>query len=445
MTVSDDVALPQLDLVAGDNTGLMIPAHVAAFAADGAAFLTQAFQAFGSLPADNAVARITRLEHCPGGSTGAKLFLSVEYARPDPALHTELFVKFSRDFGDPRRDWQRTEMKSEVPFMALSRQPGFPIKVPAAYFADYHDETGTGLVITEQVPYGQGDIEPHRRKTLDHLTMPPEAGGPLPYYRAVVTALARLAGTHKSGRLGADIEARFPFDPVVGSADPIRYQTDELEAELAHGRDFAKAAPRLLPEAVRSAAFLDQLAGDSWRIRDHEAEIQRFLVGDPRMIALCHWNAHIDNCYFWRDDRGTLQCGLIDWGRVGQITLGSVLWGGLSAADHTIWDEHLPDLLALFVEEYAAAGGPRITVAELELHLALHMAVMGVARVLAFPEIIRFRLPECTAATGPFDPMFEPVAVDAARNCRQVYVNLLQYWRRRNFGDSVDRIIFAAN
>ena len=40
--------------------------------ADGAAFLTEAFRAFGSLAADNAVARITRLEPCPGGSTGAK-------------------------------------------------------------------------------------------------------------------------------------------------------------------------------------------------------------------------------------------------------------------------------------------------------------------------------------------------------------------------------------
>jgi len=49
----------------------------------GEAFLTEAFRAFGSLAAENRVARITRLVRCPGGSTGDKLFLSVEYERAD--------------------------------------------------------------------------------------------------------------------------------------------------------------------------------------------------------------------------------------------------------------------------------------------------------------------------------------------------------------------------
>lgn len=427
----------KIDRFRGDATGLTIPAHAEAFRADGPKFLTQAFRAFGSLGPDNAVRRITRLEPCPGGSTGAKLFVAVEYERADPALHSELFVKFSRDFADPRRDWQRTEMKSEAPFMALSRLPGFPIAVPAAYFADYHDATGTGLVITEQVPYGRSGIEPHRRKCLDHLTMPEAEGGPLPYYRAIVTTLARLAGAHKSGRLAPDIDAQFPLDPIAASADPIRYAPDELDAELARGVDFARRCPRLIPAELRSDAFIARMAQDAWAIRDREAQIQRYLTGNPDMIALCHWNAHIDNCFFWRDEAGRLQCGLIDWGRVGQITLGSALWGALSAAHHDIWDRHLPELLEVFVDEYAAQGGPRLTAAALQEHLTLHIAAMGVARVLAFPEIIAFRLPACADAAGPDDPVFEPVAVDAARNCRQIYVNMLKYWQIQDFGKAV--------
>lgn len=430
----------KIDRFRGDATGLEIPAHAEAFRADGAAFLTRAFHAFGSLEQDNAVARIVSCEPCPGGSTGAKLFLSVEYARPDPALHTELFVKFSRDFGDPRRDRQRTEMKTEAPFLALTRRAGFPIPVPAAYFADYHEPTGTGVAITERVAYGEGGIEPHRRKALDHLTM----ADPLPYYRAVVAALARLAGAHKSGRLAPDIDRQFPFDPIAGSADPIRYSEEGLEAELVHCRDFARDAPQLLPEDLRSEAFLDRLAADAGLIRAREVEIQRELTADPDLVALCHWNAHIDNCFFWRDDGGELHCGLIDWGRVGQMTLGSVLWGALSAADHAIWEGHLDELLALFIAEYAAGGGPRLTVEKLERHLVLHMAAMGTARVLAFPEVIRFRLPECIAASGPLDPMFEPVAVDPARNCRQIYVNLLRYWKDKEFGSAAERLIDAA-
>lgn len=431
----------KFDLFRGDATGLAIPAHPEALRGAGADFLTRAFRRFGALAEDNAVARIVRLEHCPGGSTGAKQFLSVEYARPDRALHTELFVKFSRDFADERRDRQRTEMETEAPFMALSRRPDFPIRVPAAYFADYAADTGTGLVITERVAYGERGIEPHRRKCMDHVTMPETSGGPLPYYRAVVTALARLAAAHKAGRLAPDIEARFPFDPVAGSADPIRYGEAELDAELARCFSFAARAPQLVPAEVRTPEFEARLAQGAHRIRRHEAAIRRFLTGDPRMIALCHWNAHIDNAIFLRGADGALGCGFIDWGRVGQITFGSILWGGLSAAHHDIWNLHLRGLLALFAHEYRAHGGPAVSVDELELHLSLHMAAMGVARVLAFPEVIEFRLPGCIAASGPHDPMFEPIAADPARNCRQIYVNFLQYWRQQDFGAKLDALL----
>lgn len=425
----------RFDFIRGDHTGLSFPSHVEAFREAGAEFLTQAFRAFGSIAPENAVARIVSLEHCPGGSTGAKLFMTVEYARPEPDLHTDLFVKFSRDFADERRDRQRWEMQPEVPFAVLCRRPGFPIRVPTPYFADYEAETGTGLLVTERIRYGEGGIEPHRRKCLDHLTM----ADPLPYYRQVVTALARLCAAHKSGSLAPDIDTRFPFDPVTGSADPIRYDEAGLQAELDFCFDFADRAPQLIPEELRTPEFHAQMARDAFRIRAHEAQIQRYLTGNRDLVALCHWNAHIDNCFFWRDAAEELHCGLIDWGRVGQITFGSILWGGLSAAHHDIWDHHIDDLLALFASEYHAHGGPLVTKEELEFHLTLHMADMGVARVLAFPEVILFRLPECVNASGPHDEMFLPV--DPARNSLHIYIAFLKFWKRQDFGAALDRLL----
>jgi hypothetical protein len=435
--MTDPVTAP-FDLIRGDHTGLSFPAHVEVFRAAGPDFLTRAFRAFGSLASDNAVVRIASLERCPGGSTGAKLFVEVEYARPDPRLHTALFVKFSRDFADERRDRQRWEMQPEVPFAALCRRPGFPIRVPAPYFADFESASGTGLVVTERIAYGEGGIEPHRRKCLDHLTM----ADPPAYYRQVVTALARLCAAHKSGTLAPDIDARFPFDPATGSADPIRYSEAELQAELDFCFDFAAHAPQLIPEVLRTPAFHAQMARDAFRIRAHEAEIQRYLIGNRDLVALCHWNAHIDNCFFWRDAGEDLHCGLIDWGRVGQITFGAILWGGLSAAHHDIWDHHIDDLLALFAREYHAHGGPLVTKDALEFHLTLHMAAMGVARVLAFPEVILFRLPECVNAAGPLDPMFLPV--DPARNSLHIYTAFLKFWRRQDFGAALDRLLQGA-
>jgi hypothetical protein len=328
-------------------------------------------------------------------------------------------------------------MASEARFAPLSRMAQFPIEVPAACFADYHQPSGTGLIVTERIHYGEAGIEPHRRKCLDHQTF----ADPLPYYRQVVTALARLAAAHKSGRLASDIDQRFPFDPASGSADPIRFGAAELEAELDRCEDFAARGPRLLPQEVRSPEFMAQLRDDARLIFAREADIQRFLQSDPRMIALCHWNAHIDNCWFHTDPAGALHCGLTDWGRVGQITLGCALWGGLSAAHHAMWDVHFEELLGLFASEYSGGGGPAISVDELLFHLRVHMAAMGVSRVLSFPETILFRLPGCVDAEGPLDPMFEPVACDPARNSLHIYTVFLKFWRKYDVGGAVRELL----
>jgi len=418
-----------IDTVMGDATGLAIPAHADALLAGGAEWLTLAFRHFGALGEDNAVAHIISAEPCPGGSTGAKLFLTVEYARPDPALHTQLFVKFSRDFNDVRRDIGKREMESEARFAAIARLPGFPIDVPAPYFADFHKGSGTGLVITQRIFFGAGAIEPHRLKCFDH-----EIVDPLPYYRAIITALARLAAAHKAGRLAADIETRFPFDPKFSGNDPILSSEPELRDQLGFCRRFGEDAPQLVPQEVRGPDFLAGLERDALRIRAHEGEIQRYLLSNPDLVALCHWNAHIDNCWFWRDDDGALHCGLIDWGRA--------LWGALSAAHHDVWDDHLDDLLALFVSEYGRGGGPPITVEQLYLHLRLSIAHMGVARIFAFPENVLFRLPEAPNCAGPLDPAI--LAIDPARNQLHIYTVFLKFWRRADIGGCLDRVLALA-
>ena len=88
----------------------------------------------------------------PAAAPDASCLLDVEYDKPAPDCHTELFVKFSRDFDDPARDRGKTQMESEVRFAALSPRPGFPIAVPDAQFADYHRDTGTGMLISRTNP-----------------------------------------------------------------------------------------------------------------------------------------------------------------------------------------------------------------------------------------------------------------------------------------------------
>lgn len=431
MRTAEDAAA----IVRGDVTGLAIPAHADALRAGGATLLSTAFQAFGSLDPGTRVARITRFENCPGGSTGQKLFLSVEYDPPAPQLHGDLFVKFSRDFSDPLRDRGRFEMASEVRFAALSRLADFPVSVPRAYYADYHQESGTGVLITQRIPFGVGGIEPQHQKCLDH-----ELADPASYYRAIVTALARLAGAHKGGRLRADVDVQFPFDPqAAAAADRIRYDERQLRELVTAYAEFATKYPQLLPASIRAPGFVSALERDACRFLAHEATIKQFLQSNHDLVALCHWNAHIDNAWFWRDAAGALQCGLIDWGRVRQMNVAYALWGSLSGASLEVWDRHLQEFLELFAGEFHAHGGPRLDVEELKLNLQLYIATMGLAWMLEAPARILFRLPEAAGASGPHDPVFR--RSETARNQLHIFTVFLHLWQTQDFGASLDRLL----
>lgn len=420
--------------VKGDYFNLPIPAHMQALREGGVAFLNRAMHAAGTLAPDNAVARITNFAECPGGSTGKKVFLSVAYEKPSAGLHEDLFVKFSRDFGDKIRDRGRDQMAPEVRLAQLSRHPAFPITVPACLFGDYHHASGTGILITERIAFGTGAIEPHHEKCLDY-----KLPGALAHYRAVLTANARLAGAHKSGRLGAGLDAIFPFDAAaVAASDPIRYDARQLCNRIARIAAFGAQFPLLLPENTTAPGFIAQLTEEMPRFLARQTDIKKFLVSDHDLIALCHWNANIDNGWFWREGEHTLHCGLMDWGRVGQMNIGLALWGTLSAAEPEMLDEHLDALLALFLAEYAAHGGPDISLRTLQDHMFLYVATMGMAWLLDAPPLIRAQLPDLAPAHNRFDVRF--AANETARTQLHMLTNVLNLWQRRDFGEILTRL-----
>jgi hypothetical protein len=427
-----------IDHARGDDTGILMPAHERALRKGGEAFLTEAFRTFGSISPANEVTRIARLEPCPGGSTGHKLFLSVEYAVDEPGLHRDLFVKFSRDFADSRRDQARFELESEARFALVSRAPGFPIRVPVAYFGDFEQASGTGLLITERVAFGEGGIEPQHQKCGDH-----RIDDPLPYYRTLITALARLAAAHKVGQLTDDIERRFALDLAGAGPDPITYDEVALREVIEGGRRFAHDLPQLLPAELRASELYDRILADALQIREHRDRLARCLLADEGLIALCHWNAHIDNAWFWRDGKGALHCGLMDWGRVSQITFGAALWGCLSAARPDMVGQHLDELIALFAEAYRSHGGPKIDPESLKEHFFIHVGVMGVARAFALHKVLLLRVPDVVRARDRLDPM---IADDeTARNVLHIYTMLLTLWSRPDFHDALHRILGATS
>lgn len=388
-----------IDWIRGDLLGIEFPAHAEALRQGGTDFLTEAFRLAGALADDNRVTRITECREVVGGSTGRKLVLSVEYLHPSSQLHNDLFVKFSRDFDNTHRDAARIQMELEVKFALLSRSPDFPITVPACYFSDYHHESGTGILVTQRIPYGEQGVEPLYPKSLDYL-MPDQYG----HYRALISALARLAGTHKAGRLPDTLERYFPFDPeklAVSKRAP--YSPEQVLQRVDEYAGFAERYPQLLPANIRSAVFLQRLRREAPRFQAMEATAKAILQSKPDLIAFCHWNAHVDNAWFWTGADGEIECGLMDWGNASQMNVGMALWGCLSAAEPTLWNDHLGDLIQLFVSEYARSGGPQLDVSEVKLHLTIYVAMMGLAWMLDAPKLVIAHAPDLGEATDRYD------------------------------------------
>jgi hypothetical protein len=423
-----DSVIEMIDWVAGDTLGLPIPAHIAALRARAEDFLTKAFRASGALAADNAVAGVTRFDELSVGGTGCKLILSVRYAQPQKALPCDLFVKFSRDFSNHHRDRSRYMLDAEVRFALLSREPGFPIVVPQCLFADYHAASGTGILITERIAYGSNGIEPHYAKCLD--TELPE---PLAHYRALVTTLARLSGTHKAGLMPARTDTLFPFDAADAALrDRIPYTAQQLRNRVARYADFAAKYPHMLPANIRAPAFIETLRGEVVQFWECEEKIQAVLQGEPDFVALCHWNANIDNGWFWQGKDGALECGLLDWGRVGQMSIARTLYGALSGAEPAFWVEHADGLIALFAAEYERCGGPAIDVEALKTHVDLVTVTMGLAYMMDVPPIVQKEFPDLAEISGPDDPRF--LANENARVMLHMLTMFLSRWETQDFG-----------
>lgn len=414
----------------GDRYGLAFPADPAALRDGGARFLTDAFRASGVL-GDNGVMRVRECREVDGGSTGRKAVLSVEYDTAAAALPTDLFVKFSRDFADPVRDRAKTQMEPEVRFAALSRAPGFPIAVPRVQFGDYHRQTGTGILITERVKFGADGIERQYHKCLDYQM--PE---PVAHYRALLTALARLAGSHRSGRLPTELTAHFPLDvqaATVGERAPL--SPEQLHRRVTRLAELVEARPGLIPASAREPKFLARLRDEVPRVARHGQAVARLLAVDTDYVALCHWNANVDNAWFWRDSRDELRCGLMDWGCVSQMNLGMAIWGAMSGAETEMWSEHLDGLLELFVAEFQGCGGPALDVERLRRHALLYAATMGTAWLLDVPALLRARFGEAMPNSRT-DPRIGDD--ESVRAPLQMLSNLLFLWERQRVGDLLD-------
>ena len=420
--------------VAGEIFGLEVPADAETLIRGGTDFLTRAFRTSGALAANNRVSRIVKAEEFLGGGTGKKLLLTVAYELPGPALPEQLFVKFSRNFDNELWDRARFMMISEANFAVLSRSPDFPVAVPACLFADVESDSSTGLIITECITYGCNGVEALYPKCMDYGV--PE---PVEHYKAILKGLAKLSGTHRGGRLSPDFDTKFPYNREQASAVFAIRAPEEKSIQRANRMfDFVGRYPKLFAQNVRAPEFREQFIRDIPDLVAAEGRIREILYGNPEFIAFAHWNANIDNCWFWRDAEGMLKCGFMDWANAGQISVAQSVSGAISGAEPFIWNEHLDELLTVFIEEYAAQGGPRLGLDALRLHILLIVAVSGVAYAMGAPIALERDIEDIDAVESYRDDCFR--RHENARIQLHMMTKMLNVWQTRKLGDVIRKL-----
>ena len=259
----------------------------------------------------------------------------------------------------------------------------------------------------------------------------------------MLTALARLVGHHRSGRLRPEQAGQFPIDlqaAQVGERVPL--SAHKLDRRLSRLAEFAHTSPALLPANVRSPQFIARLRNDAHRFLRHEPAVWSYLAGATDYLALCHWNANVDNAWFWRDADNALHCGLLDWGCVGKMNIAMALWGAMSGAETDMWDRHLDDLLVLFVAEIRERGGPDLDVGELHRQLMLYVGIMAVAWLLDVPALIRSRFGDSAGSLTRTDPLIKDD--ESVRAPLQMFTNALNLWETQHFGDLLDAALGRA-
>jgi len=426
----------QLDWIEGDILGLAMPTHPEALRAAGPDFLTAAFRRFGALSADNAVTRITRFEICARGTKGRKAFMDVEYARPDLGLHTELFVKFSRAFDEPLRDNQRFEMESEARFAAASATPDFPIPVPACYFSDFHHASGTGMIVTQCIPFGRDGNEPQYEKCHDWQV--PDI---LDHYRVMFTTNGRLAASHRAGELPPVIYEYFPFDRAAAvTAERIRYDAQRLRNRVSRYGEFCRNYPQVLPSHIREPDFVEALMHDVPRFLEHELAIRTWLYSRPSSIVFAHWNCHLDNVWFWRGDDGRRRCGFIDWGHAGQMHVAQAMWGTLSGAELEIWDDHLDELIGLFAAPFASLPeADRLDPERVRLETYMHVGLAGTSWLLDAVPLVLSEVPDLGLAESRKDPLV--VGNERARSQLHMMTVFMHLLRSHGLAERLDCVL----
>lgn len=462
------------DNLPGIITGLKFPHSAKQIEEFGASWLTEALHKYKTLPADNSVKKLVSVEPLmlsgfnAAGGAGPKAFITVEYEKPDPNLHTHLFAKLPWDPHAPpgtypgvpsdtaafyRKAASGADGEGPEIYAALLLETAFPFTIPKLYFGDINRDTTNFIHIYGRIAFGpQPDhqngkvIKHYERKPFEILPVQGKyqdflADDPHAIYTQILRSMGALGGFDHQGAFD------FLLGPITkfGPDDWLKHNTprpkrtpkafEVKQRGMSHWVDpavnfVANVAPQLFSAEAKDATTLESYKSMMSSLGPYMDDIQGYLGNTSDHIAAMHGNLQTDNAFFWRDEDGNLDSGLLDWGGFSRRPYIMAFLGVRCPPELNV--NGAEALMKCFCDEFERHGGPHLDWEEVLRKYRL-VLIIGLADCSQWVE--KDMLREIPANSGEWEKMPDRFC-DAfwsrwnARNRGTTLIYMMELWAR---------------
>lgn len=440
-------------MLPGDSYGLDVPPNLDALEKLGAPWLTKAFRAAGTIAADNSVTKIVVFKRLPvttkdsAGGAGAKAFLTLEYEKPDPELHTELFVKLPWDtVGDKDtggcamyRFKLSSGMSGDMEYQECTIYHFLghilPFQTPKFYFADICRSNTNYILITEKILFGGSadyfggkhkktfekyEVLPVAEKYFD-FERPPKQRYEM--YYAIMRAMARMAAWDHNKHfdfLPKEITGanRYPM-PCLGM---FEFPMKQKPQKRAMGAKIAatcfksmkelvrEKGKRCFPLELRNDDFFKALEAGMADAAVYKDDIAMYGLLFPEMISFTHVNCQSDNAYFWYNSTDEIDCGIIDWGGAGPMPLVNMFQGALTSCEGDVLAEHEVGFIRCYIETFHGECGIKLNLGEIHRLFQMYQLVSANGYCINIEQDIFVEVPR--ERWGNIDSIENPLIIE---------------------------------
>jgi len=411
----------------GEFHGMIFPHTPTQLKEMGPKWLTEAMHKKGTLPLDNEITKFVKFdvkaedvtqnqgdaESTDWGGAGLKILLQVKYKNGPGDLTEAMFIKMPHAFTGKNERFKNSVTQGLGDFyenMFYNTIGGrLPARTPRCYFADVCRRTTNFILIIESIPYGpksRKDAKPGEYFAAPGKYKDWEIPHIADFYYAHARALAQFFGWHYQVRKMTDqIEfcfadqgflngKKFLFDTLgkktpaerdewfvnVANKDPnlipwVKGQGFAPEQALSFleiAKDFLNKTGHMFPKEYQDKKFIDKMFKEANDIGKYCAEINFYMGMIPEYFTLAHPNAQIDNAWYWRDEDGKVEAGLLDWGGCSHQSIPTCVGMAWIGAEGDLMDEHEEKLVQFLIDEYEKTTGVKLDFQH--LHMCIKLA-----------------------------------------------------------------------